>query len=60
MSMRFSSVYTFKQGIGTLSKALESSLRSNSNVEFKMNEGITNIHFEETTDSLKVIYAPFV
>jgi protoporphyrinogen/coproporphyrinogen III oxidase len=52
--MRRAAVYTFKRGIGTLSDALEKSLRTNPNVEFKMNHKVNGIEYEAELDGIKV------
>ncbi|ESZ95575.1 hypothetical protein SBOR_4055 [Sclerotinia borealis F-4128] len=48
------SVYTFRRGIGTLSEALESSLRSNPNVEIKLGEYVKNIEYDDQSEGIKI------
>lgn len=48
------SVYTFRRGIGTLSEALESSLRSNPNVEIKLGENVGKIEYDDQKEGIKV------
>jgi oxygen-dependent protoporphyrinogen oxidase len=52
--MKRTSVYTFKEGMGSLSKALESSLRENLNVEFKTGEKVTSVDYDVEKDGIKV------
>ena len=56
--MREASVYTFKEGIGQLSSALEASLRTNPNVEFKTGEEVTSIDYDAENDGISVRIAP--
>jgi oxygen-dependent protoporphyrinogen oxidase len=53
---KHASVYTFKEGIGALSKKLESTLRANNNVQFKTgsSEKVTGIGFDAQTNSVTV------
>ncbi|KAA8574246.1 hypothetical protein EYC84_005746 [Monilinia fructicola] len=48
------SVYTFRRGIGTLSEALEYSLRNNPNVEIKLGEHVGNIEYDVQSESIKI------
>ena len=57
-SMETASVYTFKQGIGQLSDALEKSLRGNKNVEFKMDHEITGVDYDAASDGINVSCPP--
>lgn len=52
------SVYTFRRGIGTLSEALVSSLRSNPNVKIKLGEFIASIEYDSQNEGLKVHNIP--
>lgn len=52
--MRDASVYTFKNGISTLSGALETSLRKNPNVQFKLGHHVNGIEYDNTTDRINV------
>lgn len=52
--MKDASVYTFKQGIGALSKALEKSLRANRNVEFKMGHAVKAVKDDAKSNSIIV------
>ncbi|KAE9381840.1 Protoporphyrinogen oxidase [Stipitochalara longipes BDJ] len=52
--MRGASVYTFKEGIGQLSSALEASLRINPNVEFKTGDKVTSINYDIKSDSISI------
>lgn len=52
--MNMASVYTFKEGIGALSKALETSLRANPNVQFKTGDKVTSIEYDAKNDGIKV------
>ena len=54
LSMQNASVYTFKQGIGTLSNALEKSLRANSNVEFKTGYAVCKVKNDGSSNSISV------
>jgi oxygen-dependent protoporphyrinogen oxidase len=58
-SMGAASVYTFKQGIGQLSSALEKSLQGNKNVEFKMGHKISNVEYDAASDGIKVFFPPY-
>ncbi|KAF4631518.1 hypothetical protein G7Y89_g6602 [Cudoniella acicularis] len=51
------SVYTFKDGIGTLSGTLEKSLRGNPNVEFKLNSQIKSLEYDNKDDAVKITTA---
>ena len=57
-SMNSASVYTFKEGIGALSGALERSLRANSKVQFRLKERITELKYDGESDGVKVLYDP--
>jgi oxygen-dependent protoporphyrinogen oxidase len=52
--MADASVYTFKQGIGALAKALEKSLRANQNVEFKTGHEVKTIKDDAQSKSISV------
>lgn len=52
--MKMANVYTFRKGIGTLSKALETSLRANHNVQFKIGDKVTSVEYEAKDDGIKV------
>lgn len=54
MTMAGASVYTFKDGIGTLSGALEKSLRANDNVEFKMGHQIDTLEYDGQSNGVSV------
>jgi oxygen-dependent protoporphyrinogen oxidase len=49
-----SSVYTFREGIGQLSEALENSLKANPNVEFKIGDEVTSVEYDAENDRIKV------
>ena len=53
-SMANATVYTFKKGIGQLSDALETSLRKNKNVDFKMGYKIKGIEYDTASDGITV------
>lgn len=53
--MTTASVYSFKKGIGSLSDALEKSLRKNGNVTIKMSDKIKSVEYDGSSDSIKVI-----
>jgi oxygen-dependent protoporphyrinogen oxidase len=48
------SVYTFREGIGALSAALEESLRANPNVELRLNQKVSKIEHDGESDGIKV------
>ena len=48
------SVYTFKQGIETLSKALEDSLRANRNVELKTGQKVKGLWLDPESGTISV------
>jgi oxygen-dependent protoporphyrinogen oxidase len=48
------SIYTFKDGIGALTNALEKSLRANPNIEIKIQEKITSVEHDSEKDGIKV------
>jgi oxygen-dependent protoporphyrinogen oxidase len=52
--MANASVYTFKQGIGTLVNALEKSLRANQNVDFKVEHEVKSLHSDAQTSDISV------
>lgn len=52
--LKDASVYTFKQGIGALAKALEKSLRANRNVEFKTGHAVKAIKDDAKSDTVSV------
>jgi oxygen-dependent protoporphyrinogen oxidase len=52
--MAGASVYAFKQGLGALSDALEKSLRSNRNVEFKMVTAIKSVQYDDQSQGISV------
>lgn len=55
------SVYTFGRGIGTLSEALESSLRNNPNVNIKLGENIGKIEYDSQDEGIKVyVYSTLI
>jgi oxygen-dependent protoporphyrinogen oxidase len=54
--MRRAAVYTFKRGIGTLSDALEKSLRTNPNVDFKLNHKVKGVEYDTELDGIKVSF----
>ena len=56
--MRGASVFTFKEGIGQFSSALEASLRTNPNVEFKTGETVTSIDYDAESDGISVRISP--
>ncbi|PQE29244.1 protoporphyrinogen oxidase protein [Rutstroemia sp. NJR-2017a BBW] len=51
---RNTSVYTFRGGIGTLTGALESSLRSNPNVTIKLNHQLKGVAYVKEHDAIKI------
>ncbi|KAH6690211.1 protoporphyrinogen oxidase-like protein [Leptodontidium sp. MPI-SDFR-AT-0119] len=53
-AMMFASVYSFKEGIGALSGAMEKALRNNPNVEFKMETGVTAVEYDGESDGIKI------
>ncbi|PBP27086.1 protoporphyrinogen oxidase [Diplocarpon rosae] len=53
-ALRGASVYSFKGGIGSLSVALEKSLRANPNVEFKLEAGVTSVEYDGESDGVKI------
>ena len=54
MMMAGASVYTFKQGIGALSCALEKSLRANQNVEIKTGHTIKGLEHDGQSNDISV------
>jgi oxygen-dependent protoporphyrinogen oxidase len=52
--LKGASVYTFKGGIGQLSAALEASLRTNPNVEFKIGDKVTSVEYDTESDGISV------
>ena len=52
--MAGASVYTFKEGIGALSKALEKSLRANGNVEFKLGHQVKSVEHDTQSNGISV------
>ena len=54
MKMATASVYTFKNGIGTLTQALEKSLWANDNVEFQMKNAVKNIVHDTKNNTISV------
>ncbi|KAL3419036.1 nuclear polyadenylated RNA-binding protein nab2 [Phlyctema vagabunda] len=54
LKMKSASVYTFKEGISTLSGAIEKSLLKNPNVRFKLGHQITNIQYNKGQDEINV------
>jgi len=52
--LKGASVYTFKEGIGQLSAALEASLRTNPNVEFKIGDKVTSVEYDTESDGISV------
>lgn len=55
--MKGVSVFTFRQGMESLSRALENSLRKNSRVEIRTGETVGSIQASDVTDSVTV--SPF-
>jgi len=58
--MRDAEVYTLKGGLGTLVKTLESSLRDNENVRFKLKQKVTAIEYDYEGDAIKVCKQTFI
>lgn len=52
--MKGTSVFTFRRGIETISRALEHSLRNNPRVEIRTGESVRSIHTLGVTDSIAV------
>lgn len=52
--LKGASVYTFREGIGQLSAALEASLRTNPNVEFKIGDRVTSVEYDTESDGISV------
>jgi oxygen-dependent protoporphyrinogen oxidase len=52
--MKGASVYTFRGGLGTLSDTLTKSLEANHNVQFKMEQKISDVEYTSSSDSIKV------
>tara|TARA_R110002060_G_scaffold35286_4_gene46158 strand:- start:256 stop:939 length:684 start_codon:yes stop_codon:yes gene_type:complete len=55
-ALKYASVYSFKEGIGALSGALEKALRENPNVDFKKETGVTAVEYDGESDSVKVMW----
>jgi len=53
-ALKYASVYSFKEGIGALSGALEKALRENPNVDFKKETGVTAVEYDGESDSVKI------
>ena len=53
--MQMASVYTFKEGIGALSGALEKYLRNNPRVEFKLGQKVSGLEYEPKGDGIMVL-----
>ncbi|KAL2065147.1 hypothetical protein VTL71DRAFT_4288 [Oculimacula yallundae] len=53
-AMMDASVYSFKEGIGALSGAMEKALRKNPNVEFKMDTGVTAVEYDGESNGIKI------
>jgi oxygen-dependent protoporphyrinogen oxidase len=53
-TLHIASLYYFRNGMGTLSCALEKSLRANPNVEFKMNHKVNGIEYISESEDVKV------
>jgi len=53
-SMRSASVYSFKEGISTLSNALATSLKANPNVQFKMSQEVNKIEYDAKAEGVTV------
>ncbi|KAK6582328.1 hypothetical protein PZA11_004736 [Diplocarpon coronariae] len=53
-ALRGASVYSFKEGIGSLSVALEKSLKANPNVEFKLGAGVSSVEYDGESDGVKI------
>lgn len=54
-TLKMARAYTFVNGVGTLTNALESSLKSiPDNVEIRMNEKVTGIEYDAKPDRIKV------
>lgn len=54
------SVYTFKNGLGALSMALENKLKDNPNVEFKMNSKVSSVEHDGESDQITVSCPPWL
>lgn len=53
-SMQSTSVFTFRDGIEVLVKALEEDLRSKPNVHIRLNDSIKKIEYDDQADNIKV------
>lgn len=53
-SMRHASVYSFKDGIGQLTSALEKSLKAKANVHFRLKETISSVEYNAEKDGITV------
>lgn len=53
--LALASVFSFKKGIGTLTDALEKSLRGNPNVQFRTNDPITAFKYDVESNSIQVL-----
>ncbi|KUJ23957.1 Protoporphyrinogen oxidase [Mollisia scopiformis] len=52
--LRMASVFSFKEGIGSFTDALENSLRANPNVQFRTNDKITSLEHDVESNSIKI------
>ncbi|KAE8449369.1 hypothetical protein EG329_008270 [Mollisiaceae sp. DMI_Dod_QoI] len=52
--LRMASVFSFKKGIGAFSDALEQSLRTNPNVQFRTNDRITGLEYDVESNGIKI------
>ncbi|KAH7364638.1 protoporphyrinogen oxidase-like protein [Rhexocercosporidium sp. MPI-PUGE-AT-0058] len=53
-AMKFASVYSFKEGIGALSGAMEKALRKNPNIKFKMETDVTAVEYDGESDGIEI------
>lgn len=53
--LALASVFSFKRGIGTLTDALEESLRRNPNVQFRTNDPIKTLKYDVESNSIQVL-----
>ncbi|KAI9053818.1 hypothetical protein LZ554_002766 [Drepanopeziza brunnea f. sp. 'monogermtubi'] len=53
-ALKTASVYSFKEGIGSLSEALVKSLKANPNVDFKLGAGVTAVEFDGESESVTI------
>lgn len=52
--LALASVFSFKRGIGTLTDAVEKSLRGNPNVQFRTNDPIKSLKYDVESNSIQV------